>query len=223
MTFSEFLILATACAPNVHPVTLNAIIEKESGFNEYAIGVNFGNRLERQPQNLGEAIETAKWLLTQGYNFDAGLGQINSSNFEWLGLTVETVFDPCKNLEGIQKVLQDCYARAVVHFPEEQDALRAALSCYNTGSLTNGSRYADIVADNRASVSVPEIIPKEPVNLRVSEDSDATKTEGLRDAFDRQDEQDAFTTNSDTDVFRPFGARDYSPQRPATVGGVSLD
>ncbi|EGC99197.1 lytic transglycosylase catalytic, partial [Burkholderia sp. TJI49] len=43
-----FAQLARACAPNVDPETLAALVRTESGFNPYAIGV-VGGHLTRQP------------------------------------------------------------------------------------------------------------------------------------------------------------------------------
>jgi hypothetical protein len=37
--------------------------------------------------------------------FDAGLTQVNSANFGWLGLTLQDALDPCKNLAAGAKVL----------------------------------------------------------------------------------------------------------------------
>ena len=36
---------------------------------------------------------------------DAGLSQVNSSNFAWLGLTLQTAMDPCRNLAAGARVL----------------------------------------------------------------------------------------------------------------------
>ena len=55
-----------------------------SGF--VAIGV-VGGTLARQPRNIGEALATARALRSAGWNFSVGLGQINVTNFERLGLS----------------------------------------------------------------------------------------------------------------------------------------
>lgn len=36
---------------------------------------------------------------------DVGLAQVNSSNFGWLGLTMQTAMDPCRNLAAGARVL----------------------------------------------------------------------------------------------------------------------
>src|SRR3546814_7137337 len=74
-----------------------------------------------------------------GYSVDLGLGQINSRNMRWLGLTLETVFDPCKNIEALGRVLTQNYIKAIAG-RDPQTALRIALSLYNTGSSSRGFR-----------------------------------------------------------------------------------
>jgi len=136
---AELATLMLTCAPNVHPVTLKAVIRHESRLNPYAIGVNSkAHRLKDQPNTLKAAKAVVQRLIEQGIDFDAGLGQINVRNWRWLGLTAETVFDPCTNLKAAQAVLTDCYARAVRQTNKQQAALQAALSCYNTGNFQRG-------------------------------------------------------------------------------------
>ncbi len=153
--------LALACAPNIHPVTLDALIRHESGAWQYAIGVNRkGKALPQQPHNLQAASQAAEDLIAEGIDFDAGLGQINVRNWVWLGLTSTTVFDPCRNLAAAQTVLSDCYARALNGYRDQQQALRAALSCYNTGNFRRGftNGYVGKVLA-QAGIQVPALKP----------------------------------------------------------------
>ena len=69
-----------------------AIVSHESHNRVFAIGVNNGPRLRRQPADLQEASRTAARLIEQGYSIDLGLGQINSKNLVALGLDLRTVF-----------------------------------------------------------------------------------------------------------------------------------
>lgn len=131
--------LAAACAPSIHPTTLKAVVTTESSGNPYAIGVVAG-RLERQPRSLDEAIATARALERQGFNFSLGLGQVNRHNLARYGETYETVFDPCRNLQAGAAILQDCYVRAKKRLGDDQQALRAAFSCYYSGNFTRGFR-----------------------------------------------------------------------------------
>lgn len=128
--------LLNSCAPNVAPATMTAIIQVESERDPNRIGVNSGGSLVRQPGNVADAVATARSLLRKGANFDAGLMQINSANFARLGVTPETVFDPCTNLRAGARLLADNYGRARI--AGHADPLRAALSEYNTGSRSRG-------------------------------------------------------------------------------------
>jgi type IV secretion system protein VirB1 len=136
---TSFLALALACAPQVHPDTAQAIVGVESSFNPYAIGV-VGGVLERQPATRGEALATARALHATGWNFSVGLGQINVGNFARLGLTVESVLDPCTNLRAMQAVLGECHGRTLID-SHPQVALRQALSCYYSGNFSTGFRH----------------------------------------------------------------------------------
>ncbi len=135
---SDFDLLARKCAPWVAKETLAALVKRESDFNPYAIGINGGNRLERQPRSKDEAVKKTRWLVANGYSVDLGLGQISAANRNTLGLSIEDAFDPCRNLSVGAGILQDNYLRARAKFNDEQTALRAALSAYNTGSFSLG-------------------------------------------------------------------------------------
>lgn len=131
--------LAAQCAPSVDHKTLAYIVAHESSNRQYAINVNHGSpQLARQPSNRVEALEAIGSLEEAGHNFDLGVAQINSSNFEWLGVSSEELLDPCKNLEAGASVLENCYQRAISRTSDEQHALRMAFSCYNTGSFQRG-------------------------------------------------------------------------------------
>lgn len=158
---AELAALALACAPNIHPVTLDALIRHESGARQYAIGVNRkGKALPQQPHDLEAASQAAEKLIAESIDFDAGLGQINVRNWDWLGLSSTTVFDPCRNLAAAQTVLSDCYARALKDHQDQQQALRAALSCYNTGDFHRGfaNGYVGKVLA-QAGIRVPALKP----------------------------------------------------------------
>ncbi len=67
-------------APPLAPI-VTGIALHESGLDPYAV--------HRNPNG----------------SVDVGIAQINSSNFVWLGLTVDTALDPCRNLAAAAKVL----------------------------------------------------------------------------------------------------------------------
>jgi len=137
MNVPNFLALAMACAPNVDSSTAQAVVQVESGFNPWAIGV-VGGQLRRQPTTRAEGIATARALQARGWDFSIGLGQINVRNFDRLGLTLESAFDPCTNLTALQTLLTDCIERTGALIRAPQTALRQALSCYYSGDFTTG-------------------------------------------------------------------------------------
>jgi type IV secretion system protein VirB1 len=135
---AAILALASQCAPSVAPETVLAIIQTESSGDPFALNVNGGRQPARQ-SNATDAAATARRYVAAGYSVDLGLGQINSRNMRWLGLTWETVFDPCTNVAALGRVLTANYNAAKAG-RDPQTALRVALSMYNTGSQTRGFR-----------------------------------------------------------------------------------
>lgn len=103
--------------------------------------------LTAQPQTLGQAVEWARYLQAQGYEFDAGAAQVHSTNFTKYGLTLESAFDPCQSIRAGAMILTDCYARALPKFGDPKPALRAAISCYQSGNFSTGKStgYVDKV------------------------------------------------------------------------------
>ena len=168
MEASTFAALALACAPQVHLTTAHALVAVESAFNPWAIGV-VGGSLQRQPRHRTEALAAALALQAAGRNFSVGLGQINMGNFQRLGLSLESAFEPCSNLAAMQTVLSECFERARRKSPSrsgDQVALRAALSCYYSGNFTTGFRHGyvgKVVAAARNPLPISQHTPiKEP-------------------------------------------------------------
>jgi type IV secretion system protein VirB1 len=140
MDFSalDFATLARQCAPAVHLSTLAAVVRHESAFDPLVIGINSKPHRSIRPASRKQAIDEVRKLMAKGVDFDVGYGQINVRNWKWLGVTPETIFDPCVNLASAQRVLVDCYKRAAALHGPGQTALYASFSCYNTGNLTHG-------------------------------------------------------------------------------------
>lgn len=208
----DFLALAAQCAPHVHHRTLASLVQVESGFNPYAIGVVNG-RLQRQPRSANEAITTAQALAQKGYDFSVGLGQVNRRNFPAQGLTLRSAFEPCRNLQAASAVLSDCYSQALRHYHEQQAALRAAFSCYYSGNFRRGFRpdapgqvsYVQKVVNSSTAVPtvrVPAIQPAADAPAPATPNPANTKT---LDATPRENER---TTPSQPlpawDVFGEF-------------------
>ena len=154
---TALLALASQCAPSVASGTVLAIIQTESSGDPFALNVNGGRQPERQ-SSAADAAATAQRFVTAGYSVDLGLSQINSRNMRWLGLTWETVFDPCTNVAALARVLTTNY-NAVKAGRDPQTALRVALSMYNTGSQKRGFRngYVAKVVGNAGITSTSAI------------------------------------------------------------------
>jgi Transglycosylase SLT domain. len=164
----DFPQLIAECSDGVAPVILERIVSVESSFNPWAIGV-VGGYLARQPANREEAVATARSLHNAGWNFSLGLGQVNRHNLSKYGLDYESVFEPCDNLRVTARIFGECLTRALGSLPEEQ-AQKAAFSCYYSGNFTRGLRpegadqqsYVDrimAVKTTQPSASVAVAIP----------------------------------------------------------------
>lgn len=130
--------LAHQCAPSVAAETLVSVVHTESHFNPYAIGINAKGVAAPDPASRASAAAAARRLIARGYNIDLGLGQINSANLKWLGLSVEDAFDPCRNLAAAARVLSGNYLSVVRSSPSTEAAIATAVSMYNTGSRSRG-------------------------------------------------------------------------------------
>ena len=136
----EYIML---CAPNVAPQTIQQIVSVESKGNPLAINVNGlkddqGRTIKVTAKDATEAAKLAQAYIAKGYSVDLGLMQVNSRNLPKLGYRVEDMFEPCKNIAAGGRVLTAFYAGARKQYSDEQTALRAALSAYNTGNFVNG-------------------------------------------------------------------------------------
>lgn len=219
---AEFVALAMTCAPQVHVTTLQALVQAESRGNPYAIRVNGKGGGMLTPATEAEAIAIAHKAVSAGKNIDAGWGQINSSNWKWLGLNAETVFDPCTNLRAAQVVLTACYKRAAARLGPGAQALVAGLSCYNTGNFQGGvaNGYVQGVYA-QANVPVPAIrgntpgatgsaLPPLPTPLPGTRSQaaatpttnlDNPKTLGILDGFSSDSIPDGFERSNQPDGF----------------------
>jgi len=126
-----------ACAANVAPITLQAVIEVESRGNPLAVHVN-GIEAQLVASDVAEAVRLAESYIARGYSVDIGLMQVNSRNLQALGLTIRQAFDPCTNISAGATILSADYADASRLKGPGQAALQAALSAYNTGDFVRG-------------------------------------------------------------------------------------
>lgn len=135
--------LILACAPNVAPVTIQEIIRVESKGNPLAVNINSRKGVKLKPtiviDTIPKAIAVTYAAMALGHTVDMGYMQINSANLKWLGYTVEDMFyDQCKNIKAGARVLEEAYLQEFPKHKNEQAALAAALSIYNTGNRRGG-------------------------------------------------------------------------------------
>jgi type IV secretion system protein VirB1 len=155
---AAIMVLASQCAPSVAPQTVAAVVRTESHGQQFAIGVNGVARQPAPQGNAADAAATARRYINAGYSVDLGLGQINSRNLRAVGQSLETIFDPCTNLAALAQILSANYT-SVRPGRQPQDALRMALSMYNTGSTSRGfaNGYVGRVVGNAGFA--PSVIP----------------------------------------------------------------
>lgn len=176
----DLLFINICSVHGVHPKTTHEIIKHESSFMQDAININ-----RRKPSDSslkvpdGADIEAkilfAESLYASNVNFDVGLMQVNSFNFKSFGVSVREAFDPCTNIRLGTEILKRFYARAERSVGSGQEALKYALSAYNTGNHHAGfeNGYVSKFYGKRT-------IPKEDpyrVSMIPSENSEQPKSE----------------------------------------------
>jgi type IV secretion system protein VirB1 len=133
-----------ACAPSVHPVTMQQVVRVESGGNPLTLHVNgLPDSQQPHPVTTAAAIAAVSYWTSTGRSVDLGLAQISSRHLLALHLTVDQVLgtEPvvvCANLAAGAAILTANYGRAVARIGQGQAALAMALSAYNTGDFAQG-------------------------------------------------------------------------------------
>ncbi|MGR9556436.1 lytic transglycosylase domain-containing protein (plasmid) [Rhizobium leguminosarum] len=125
-----FMDLARDCAPMVEVRTLAAVISLESGFKPFAIRINSGPPLERQPVSKAEAIELATSLVANRQDIQIGLGGIGEAELRRLKLSISDAFDPCMNLKATATMLDGYYRLALRFGADAKQAETVMLQSY---------------------------------------------------------------------------------------------
>ncbi|NDO82816.1 conjugal transfer protein TraB [Citrobacter sp. NCU1] len=184
------------CAPDVHPVTINALIETESGKNPYAVA-NVSDNESRQFKSREEAIKYVNTLDRQGKNYSAGLMQINSKNFQSYGLDNNTVFDVCKNIQIGAKILTENFERQ--QGGSDQKKIRNALSRYYSGNDKrgyvkefnyDGKSYVERV--EQKAYKVPALLPPDENALEFNSSKDITTVKTETNIIEKTSSWDVF-------------------------------
>ena len=147
------LALLQACAPEVAPVTMAAIIGTESSGWPWTINVNGLPDGSMRFSTKQAAIAAATRYIRMGYKVDMGIAQVDSENLSWLGLSVQQVFSPCTNLQAAERVLVGAYRQAGA---AGTVSLKGAFEAYNSGNTNGDGHYARVVY-HQAGVEIPAI------------------------------------------------------------------
>ncbi|WP_372378898.1 lytic transglycosylase domain-containing protein [Vibrio natriegens] len=139
LELSALIPLLNTCQSQVDASILKRLIDNESSRNPYAIAV-VGAKAVNQPKTKREAIQIATDLEEQGLKYSLGLMQIFKDNFPAYGMTIETAFDACKNIEVGADIYAKCYHRAKARAPNKahQQLLDDAASCYYSNNFLQG-------------------------------------------------------------------------------------
>ena len=119
--------LLQQCSNGVHPVVMHGIISQESSFNPYAIGVVNG-RLSYQPKTRAQAIAAVNALKAAGKNYSMGLAQVNKQHMKRLGLTTESIFEPCANVKAGATIFKECHEWAKSKLGNSLNSYGAAIT-----------------------------------------------------------------------------------------------
>ncbi|MBY5694660.1 lytic transglycosylase domain-containing protein [Rhizobium leguminosarum] len=161
-----FVDLAQNCAPIVEVRTLAAVISLESRFKPFAIRINSGPPLERQPASKAEAIELATSLAADHQDIQIGLGGIGLEELRKLKLSISDAFDPCLNLKATATLLNSYYRLALHAGADKRQAEKVMLESYygrNDPSVGQMVRYDEQV--RREMVR----LPSDPASLAIAE------------------------------------------------------
>lgn len=168
-----FLAVAETCAPMVEPAALAAIVRLESEFNPLAIRVHSDAALKRQPATKEAAVAAANELLAKRAEFSLGLGGLSVESGQKHGLSLEEMFDPCRNLAVTGHLLAG-YLGASAKAGAEDGPFGAAFARY----FGQGDEEAGYLAgyDQRALSAMAELHPLLPqLSLTIGSSTVATE------------------------------------------------
>lgn len=147
LSLAAFLHLATACDPVDAATTLASVATVESKLNPWAIHDNTSG-LSYAPDSRNDAERIATDLIVaKRHSVDVGLMQINSDNLPSVGLSIPDAFDACHSIVAGSSILRAGY----------RQALKAAISRYNTGSPVRGFANGYVGRVEAAAANLPAI------------------------------------------------------------------
>jgi len=189
--------LYLTCAPEISPITLDAVIKTESGAHPFKIA-NITDETSHTFDNLNDAIVFSESLSKENKRYSAGLMQIYSGNFKTLGLTNTTVFDPCENIKAGAKILKENYTKQKGE--DSQLNLLKSLSMYYSGNEKTGFKKEK----QFRNTSYVERVQKHVYTVPALKPSDNTEPKPSLDKPTESSNQPKQETTQQWDVFGDF-------------------
>ena len=150
----ELAILAACLEHGTDHDLIRAIATQESLGEPTAFYINQWSLDQFRGLSLRDAIMVTENFVAEGFTVDVGLMGINSRNITKFGTSITEAFNPCTNIQLGEKILVDniSYAQNHGHFGDQ--AIKVALSLYNTGSMTRGfdNGYVDKVWEHYSAI-----------------------------------------------------------------------
>jgi type IV secretion system protein VirB1 len=158
--------------PNVDIEIVQQIIQIESNNKPFSINVNKDGKsfISFTPKTKEEALGLVKDYINGGLSVDIGLMQVNSNNLTlkvFSGLSLEDLFDPCKNIKAGSDIFYMAYAKTDENLSKEERT-NLALSVYNTGDEKNGFKNGYVAKYNPQMTTL--------VNLSLEEEARKSNT-----------------------------------------------
>jgi type IV secretion system protein VirB1 len=148
---ADIVALRSHCVPEASLTTLRAIVRAESNGNPNAMQIDFPRallrqwhlppgtlRLKRQPSTRRQALDWLAYFQRYAVFVDLGLMQVSTAEAQRRGLSPESLLEPCTNLRVGWQILEDDYRLETKTYGIGQEALRHAISRYNTGDSQRG-------------------------------------------------------------------------------------
>jgi type IV secretion system protein VirB1 len=148
---TDITMLQSTCLPNAPMSTLRAVVQVESSSNPNAMQIDFPKallkrwglaegtlRFKRQPINQREALNWLAYFQSYDIFVDLGLMQVSTAEAKRRGISPESLLEPCTNLRVGWQILEDDYRFEKRTYGPGQEALRHAISRYNTGDAQRG-------------------------------------------------------------------------------------
>lgn len=152
---TDIAALVSRCLPGAPLSTVIAIVRTESNANPNAVQIDFPKSLlkqwhlpdgtlglRQQPSSTREALDWLGYLQRRAVFVDLGLMQVSTAEAQRRGIPADSLLEPCTNLRVGWHILEEDYRLEMKTHGPGQEALRHAISRYNTGDsrrgITNG-------------------------------------------------------------------------------------